>query len=60
MDAVVIAIVAFAISVSMAKLFAKRNNYEIDANQVRLAFNLLYNNTFRLPFRQLALPYLIR
>lgn len=29
-----IAIVAFAVSVSMAKIFAKKHNYEIDSNQV--------------------------
>jgi solute carrier family 26 protein len=34
-DALTIAIVSFAINVSMAKLFAKKHNYEIRANQVR-------------------------
>ena len=34
-DAIAVAIVAFAISVSMAQLFAKRHNYECDSNQVR-------------------------
>ena len=29
-----IAIVAFAISVSMAQLFAKKHDYEVDSNQV--------------------------
>ncbi len=33
-DAIAIAIVAFAISVSMASLMAKRNNYEVNSNQV--------------------------
>lgn len=33
-DAVVIAIVIFATNVSLAKVFAKRNNYVIDSNQV--------------------------
>ena len=33
-DAFSIAIVVFSISVSMAKIFAKRHNYKIDANQV--------------------------
>lgn len=33
-QAFTIAIVAFAISVSMAKIFAKRHNYEVDSNQV--------------------------
>ena len=30
----IIAIVAFAINVSLAKSFAKKNNYDIDPNQV--------------------------
>ena len=34
-DAIAVAIVAFAISVSMAQLFAKRHNYECDSNQVQ-------------------------
>ena len=33
-DAVSIAIVSFALNVSMAKLFAKKHKYEIKANQV--------------------------
>ena len=33
-DAIAISIVAFAISVSMASLMGKRNNYEVNANQV--------------------------
>lgn len=33
-DAIPIAIVSFAINVSMAKLFAKKHNYEIKPNQV--------------------------
>jgi MFS superfamily sulfate permease-like transporter len=33
-DAVAIAIVAFAISVSMAKILGKKHDYEVDANQV--------------------------
>ncbi|XP_072024971.1 prestin-like, partial [Amphiura filiformis] len=37
-DAVAIAIVAFAISVSMASLMAKRNNYEVNSNQELLAY----------------------
>ena len=34
-DAIAIAIVAFAISISMAEGFANKYNYKIDANQVR-------------------------
>ena len=34
-DAIALAIVIFAISVSMGKLLAKKHDYEIDANQVR-------------------------
>ena len=33
-DAIVIAIVIFATNVSLAKTFARRNNYIIDSNQV--------------------------
>ncbi len=33
-NAVSIAIVSYAINVSMSKIFAKKHNYEIDANQV--------------------------
>ena len=33
-DAISAGIVAFAISVSMAKLFGKKNAYEVDSNQV--------------------------
>ena len=33
-DGIVIAVVSFAINVSLAKAFAKKNNYTIDANQV--------------------------
>lgn len=35
-DAVVIAIVIFATNVSLAKVFAKRNNYVVDSNQVTM------------------------
>ena len=34
-DAFVIAIVMFATNISLAKMFAKKNKYVIDANQVR-------------------------
>ncbi len=33
-DAISIAIVSFAINISMAKLFAKKYKYELNANQV--------------------------
>ncbi|XP_022107835.1 solute carrier family 26 member 6-like isoform X2 [Acanthaster planci] len=36
-DAIIIAIVTFSVSVSMGYIFAKRNNYEIDANQELIA-----------------------
>ncbi|XP_012935752.1 prestin isoform X2 [Aplysia californica] len=39
-DAIAIAIVAFAISVSMAKIFAKKHEYEVDSNQELLAYGL--------------------
>lgn len=35
-DAVVIAVVIFATNVSLAKVFAKRNNYVVDSNQVTM------------------------
>lgn len=34
LDAVVLAIVLYALSMSLGKLYAKRNGYKIDANQV--------------------------
>lgn len=37
LDAVVIAIVIFATNVSLAKVFAKRNNYVVDSNQELIA-----------------------
>jgi len=37
-DAVGIAIVSFAINISMAKMFAKKYKYEISPNQVRIIF----------------------
>ncbi|CAG5129716.1 unnamed protein product, partial [Candidula unifasciata] len=39
-DAIAIAIVAFAISVSMAKIFAKKHDYDVDSNQELLAYGL--------------------
>ncbi|CAG2122824.1 unnamed protein product, partial [Medioppia subpectinata] len=36
-DALVIAIVAFAVSLSLAKIFAKKHKYRIDANQELIA-----------------------
>ena len=39
-DAVIIAITSFIISVSMAKQFAKRHNYEIDVNQEFVAYGI--------------------
>ena len=37
LDSIIIGIVAFAVNVSVAKAFAKKNNYKIDPNQVRYA-----------------------
>ncbi|BFZ10563.1 hypothetical protein BsWGS_13602 [Bradybaena similaris] len=39
-DAIAISIVAFAISVSMAKIFAKKHDYDVDSNQELLAYGL--------------------
>ena len=35
MDAVFIAIVSYAITISLARLFATKYNYEIDSNQAQ-------------------------
>lgn len=40
-DAIAIAIVAFAISVSMAQVFANKHNYKIDPNQVTIQYFFL-------------------
>ncbi|XP_055881917.1 prestin-like isoform X4 [Biomphalaria glabrata] len=37
-DSIAVAIVSFAISVSMSKIFAKKHNYAIDSNQELLAY----------------------
>ncbi|XP_022107827.1 solute carrier family 26 member 10-like [Acanthaster planci] len=37
-DAIAIAIVGYAVSISMAKIFAKKHKYEVDPNQELLAF----------------------
>ena len=34
-DAATIAIVLYAINISMAKIFAKKHSYEVDPNQVK-------------------------
>ncbi|CAH1783539.1 unnamed protein product [Owenia fusiformis] len=39
-EAFIIAIVSFAISISMAKVFTKKYNYEIDANQELFAYGV--------------------
>lgn len=39
-DAIAVAIVAFAISISMAKLLAKKHEYEIDSNQELVAYGI--------------------
>ena len=48
-----IAIVVFSISISMAKIFAKRHNYNVDANQVKFYFlpkiYYTYNKNTTLP-----------
>ncbi|XP_067683915.1 prestin-like isoform X1 [Haliotis asinina] len=40
-DAVAVGIVAFAISVSMAKILAKKHDYEVDSNQELLAYGIV-------------------
>lgn len=49
-DAISIAIVGFAVSVSLAKIFASKNDYEIDANQVGLIGNNLTFQTCHCSF----------
>ncbi|KAH9504995.1 hypothetical protein Btru_061361 [Bulinus truncatus] len=39
-DSIALAIVSFAITVSMAKIFAKKHNYTVDANQELLAYGI--------------------
>jgi hypothetical protein len=39
-DAFVIAVVIFATNISMAKMFAKKYNYKVDANQVNDLFSI--------------------
>uniref|UniRef100_A0A915KMR7 SLC26A/SulP transporter domain-containing protein n=1 Tax=Romanomermis culicivorax TaxID=13658 RepID=A0A915KMR7_ROMCU len=41
-DAVIIAVVVFSISVSMAKLFAKKHDYAIHANQEWYAYGIVH------------------
>ena len=38
MDAVIIAIIAYSVSLSMAQLFAKKHEYVVDANQELIAY----------------------
>lgn len=45
-DCVSIAVVSYAISVSVAKAFAKKNNYKVDANQVSVNVPLLVRPKF--------------
>ncbi|KAL8599589.1 hypothetical protein ACOMHN_065198 [Nucella lapillus] len=40
-DSIALGIVAFAISVSMAKILAKKHDYDIDSNQELLAYGIL-------------------
>lgn len=37
-DAIAIAIVCFAVAISLAKLFAKKDGYIVSANQVKIQF----------------------
>lgn len=40
-DAIALGIVAFAISVSMAKIQARKHGYEVDSNQVHLLYSFV-------------------
>ncbi|XP_043232164.1 prestin-like isoform X2 [Amphibalanus amphitrite] len=40
MDAVIIAIIAYSVSLSMAQLFAKKHEYVVDANQELIAYGV--------------------
>ena len=41
-DAFVISIVTFAVTVSLAKVFARQYNYSVDSNQVQIAPACIY------------------
>ena len=45
-DAIPLAVVVFAVSISMAKILAKKHNYEIDANQVLRFIFIKYISLF--------------
>ena len=45
-DAIPLAVVVFAVSISMAKILAKKHNYEIDANQVLCVIFTKYISLF--------------
>ena len=47
-DAFSIAIVSFALNISMAKLFAKKYNYHIRPNQVKFFLFIFINNFYEL------------
>lgn len=38
-DAFAIAVVSFAITLSLGRIFGQRHNYEVDANQVRASIS---------------------
>lgn len=38
LDSLILGIVCYAVSLSLAKLFAKKNRYQVDANQELIAF----------------------
>ena len=42
-DAFVISIVTFAVTVSLAKVFARQYNYSVDSNQVQVIYMYMYN-----------------
>ncbi|MEW8487799.1 MAG: SulP family inorganic anion transporter [Candidatus Thiodiazotropha sp.] len=45
-DAVALAIVVFAVSISMAKILAKKRDYEVDANQVCIQLVFLQHSSW--------------
>jgi len=46
-DSITIALVSYAISVSIAKAFAKKNGDELDVNQVHLCSLISFRFTFK-------------
>lgn len=51
-DAISIAIVSFAVNISMAKLFSKKYKYELSPNQVFIKLNHLIKSLLFVTFKK--------